>query len=733
MEGKRDKVKKIRNIVIGGIQQKVFNLVLVTILLMMAAYTVVVLYQAKHLGTMVNETNMQQKESITRISQGTMDAVLDASLTESTRMQAYIANGYFGAAEGTVRMIADYAEHIFADPDAYGERAVALPDKNLDGQVCAQLLTEEGIDLNDPAIRVELGKIGNLADMMTALYRSANVDSCYIGLPSGVMLLVDDHPASKFDGDGKLISIPIRERIWYTAAAEKGGLNYTDVTTDHFTGQISVMCSLPVYHNGELAAVVGADLFLNDMAEAVAASVKDGSFVCIINEKGHVVFSPQKEGDFRVLPAEQAQDLRESADKELADFVGTALEKNTGIRTAEMNGEVYYMTGAPISAVNWAVVSVVSKEAIDQPTAMLEAQYDNIQQAATAKFRSGLDKAKLTIITLIFVVFVISVSAALVVSKRIVKPLESITRRVQSLGGNDLQFFMKPEYRTGDEIEVLADAFAKLSAKTLQYVDEVKKVTAEKERIGAELNMATEIQASQLPRLFPPFPQRHEFEIYASMDPAKEVGGDFYDFFLVDDDHIALVMADVSGKGVPAALFMMVSRVLIKSRLQSGETPSEALKNVNNQLCEGNNAGFFVTVWLAVLEISTGRGIAANAGHEHPALRRAGGQYELVTYRHSMAVATMEDVPFKQHEFALEPGDCLFVYTDGVAEATNASNELFGTDRMLAALNRDPNATAQQTLQNVTDDINAFVAGAEQFDDITMLCLKYRGPKKEKK
>jgi len=277
---------------------------------------------------------------------------------------------------------------------------------------------------------------------------------------------------------------------------------------------------------------------------------------------------------------------------------------------------------------------------------------------------------------------------------------------------------------------VLAESFANLSAKTLEYVDAVKKVTSEKERISAELNVATEIQASQLPRLFPPFPQRGEFDIYASMNPAKEVGGDFYDFFLIDEDHIALVMADVSGKGVPAALFMMVSRVLIKSHLQSGESPGEVLKSVNNQLCEGNNAGFFVTVWLAVLEISTGKGIAANAGHEHPALRRADGSYELVVYRHSMAVATMEDIPFREHEFRLFPGDCVFVYTDGVTEATNSDKELFGTDRMLAALNKDPNASPVQTLQNVMEGIHAFVGQAEQFDDITMMCVKYRGPKR---
>ena len=247
-------------------------------------------------------------------------------------------------------------------------------------------------------------------------------------------------------------------------------------------------------------------------------------------------------------------------------------------------------------------------------------------------------------------------------------------------------------------------------------------------RLSTELSMATDIQASQLPRLFPAFPNRPEFDVFASMDPAKEVGGDFYDFFMIDNDHIGLVMADVSGKGIPAALFMMVSRVLIKSRVQNGETPGQALANVNNQLCESNEAQLFVTVWLAVLEISTGKGIAANAGHEHPALRRAGGEYELITYRHSPAVATIEGIRFREHEFELHPGDSLFVYTDGVTEATNAEKELFGNERLLEALNRDPDANTEQILSNVRNGIDTFVKDAEQFDDITMLCLKYLGP-----
>ena len=294
-------------------------------------------------------------------------------------------------------------------------------------------------------------------------------------------------------------------------------------------------------------------------------------------------------------------------------------------------------------------------------------------------------------------------------------------------GEGSSEHFTGLDRGTGDEVDNLAHTMADMERDMGRYVDNLMTVTKEKERIGAELNMATDIQASQLPRLFPAFPKKPEIDIYATMTPAKEVGGDFYDFFSIDDDHIGLVIADVSGKGVPAALFMMVSRVLIKSHLQNGESPGEALANVNSQLCEGNDADLFVTVWAAVFELSTGKGVSANAGHEHPTLRRTDGVYELIDYPHSPAVAIMDGMKFKEREFCLNPGDSVFVYTDGVPEATNADKELFGTDRMLEALNRNPDADPEEVLANVKAGIDAFVEGAEQFDDITMLCLKYYG------
>ena len=246
----------------------------------------------------------------------------------------------------------------------------------------------------------------------------------------------------------------------------------------------------------------------------------------------------------------------------------------------------------------------------------------------------------------------------------------------------------------------------------------------EQERIADELDMAREIQARSLPQTFPAFPDRTEFDLFASMTPAKEVGGDFYDFFMTDSDHLALVIADVSGKGIPAALFMMTSKTLIRNELMTGCDPATALKRVNLQLCERNYSSMFVTVWLAVLEISTGKGLACNAGHEHPGIRRVGGEFELLRYPHSMFVGGLKRAKYHNREFELRSGDCVFVYTDGVPEAANAAEDMFGEERLVEALNQNVDASPEELVQIVQETVNGFAGDAPQFDDITMLCCR---------
>ena len=332
---------------------------------------------------------------------------------------------------------------------------------------------------------------------------------------------------------------------------------------------------------------------------------------------------------------------------------------------------------------------------------------------------------RLTATLEVLVFLALFVMIFLLVKRLVVNNIDRVNESLTKITDGDLD----------EVVDVRANVeFASLSDDINSTVTTLKRYIAEAAaRIDQELEIARAIQVSVLPRSFPAFPERSEFDIYASMDPAKEVGGDFYDFFLVDEDHLALVMADVSGKGIPAAMFMMTAKTLIKNFTMAGGTPAQILSDVNEQLCEGNDAELFVTVWLAILELSTGRGTAANAGHEHPVIRRAGGKFELVTYRHSPAVAAMEGIRFREHPFELRPGDRLFVYTDGVPEATNANNELFGNERMLDALNSDPEAAPEQLLHNVRASIDAFVGEAPQFDDITMLGLSYFGPQRQGK
>ena len=323
----------------------------------------------------------------------------------------------------------------------------------------------------------------------------------------------------------------------------------------------------------------------------------------------------------------------------------------------------------------------------------------------------------------------------LYMSEQLIKPVTKITEEASRFARENetAEKKLTDSIRGQDEIGVLAQSIDRMEEQITDYMQHLTTVTAEKERISTELNVAKQIQADMLPSVFPAFPDHDDFDIFATMTPAKEVGGDFYDFFLVDDDHLAMVMADVSGKGVPAALFMVITKTLIKNRAQMGDSPAEILYHVNNQLCDGNETEMFVTVWMAILELSTGKGVAVNAGHEHPVICRRGGRHELVIYRHSMVVAAMEDMVFREHSFELHPGDRLFVYTDGVPEATNTRNELFGTERMLEALNRDPEASPEAQLKEVRESLDAFVGDAPQFDDITMLGMCYYGPQGQAK
>ena len=312
----------------------------------------------------------------------------------------------------------------------------------------------------------------------------------------------------------------------------------------------------------------------------------------------------------------------------------------------------------------------------------------------------------------------------LTVQRRILNPIVRLSRHMEDFDSGDskLQEFIVPH--TGDELQSVAENFNRMVEEIRLYLDNLAAVTAERERIATELAVATQIQTSMLPCIFPPFPDRAEFDIFATMLPAKEVGGDFYDFFLIGENKLAVVIADVSGKGIPAALFMVIAKTLIKNNAQSGMSPKEVFETVNEMLCENNDAGMFVTAFMGYIDFNGGKFTYANAGHNYPLVKRLNGDYGFLKTAPSFILAGMEGTAYAQEEIRLSPGDVLYLYTDGVTEAVNTESEFFTDLRLLSVLNRHKGYPVKELLVAVKEEIDGFATGAEQADDITMLGLK---------
>ncbi len=319
----------------------------------------------------------------------------------------------------------------------------------------------------------------------------------------------------------------------------------------------------------------------------------------------------------------------------------------------------------------------------------------------------------------------------LMVNSFVLKPLKKVQRNIRHYKSTkDSSSVVRDlsQLKLKNEIGILAEDVVSMVGELDDYLEKIEKITAERERIDAELSLAARIQDSTLPNDFPAFPDRNDFDIYASMKPAKEVGGDFYDFFMVDDDHLALIIADVSGKGVPAALFMTFSMILLHTVVSYGISPAEALKSVNRQITLQNREDMFVTIWLGILDVRTGRITAANAGHEYPALKQPDGHFEIFYDKHGFIIGGLEDVNYTEYEFTMKPGSKLFLYTDGLPESMNAESELFGMDRALEAVRKYEDGSPQQILEGVDSEIREFIGECDRFDDLTMLCVHYIGP-----
>ena len=656
-------------------------------------------------------------ESAAENSAGILKEQIESNLLTITESKAEYASSQFGRLAGYVRQYASYLHYLYLNEEQYNPVEVLPPDnKNAGKLVLMRDFANDNIRL--PDVKDEIGLLGNVEPMFASAMSVDGdiITTIYLGTESGVMISYDKYSDSgESQGNYNFF-----ESSWYTQAKEAETLIFTDTYLDGYGRGETISCAAPFYDAADnFAGVVSMDVLISDINNSVIAmDYVNGAYAFLLDTNGKVIAAPEAFRDT------VGNNIVTDDNARLHGIADQILSGKSGIAATD---QAYYAY-APIEGIDWIL-------GVYFPTSVITEKTDDITAVIsenTSDTAQSIQNSILLAITIFVAGFIIIVIGVYFISKvfadRVVQPLQILQKDVQMISEGNLEH--RAKIIQDDEIGELANAFNNMSASLQEYIKNLSSVMAEKERIGAELNVATQIQADMLPSIFPAFPEREEFDIYATMQPAKEVGGDFYDFFLIDDDHLAVVIADVSGKGVPAALFMVIAKTLLKNRAQMGDSPAKVLEVVNNQLCENNKAEMFVTVWFGVMQISTGKIVAANAGHEKPIIRKADGEFEIFKDKHGFVMGGMEGMKYKEYELEIEKGGCLFVYTDGVPEATSSESELFGMERLVQVLNEEKDAPLPDILKSVKGSIDKFVKDAPQFDDITMLAL-YRAEDKD--
>ena len=601
----------------------------------------------------------------------------------------------------SVKLFSRYAEEIYSHPEYFLERPVYAPMKRNDGHFALQrYYASEQIDKE--AVRDETRLLANMESIFAPfMYNEQDmVSDIYIATKTGVFISYNSASLGNRMLDDEYFNY--FEREWYKRAIESGDTGITSVYMDSFKKGATISCSTPVMKDGETVAVLSMDILTKNLQEEMQAmKMPQGAYVFVITDDGQLIADTRLEGG---VTEQMHISAGEYGDETIIERL---LSGKEGVTLASDGN---YYAYSPIVTTRWAFCVSIPQTYVLAPL-------------------SGVD-TNVRIAILDFVIFSLMFCGVLLYltshySEELLRPIRELKEDVDIISSGNLNW--KVEIRNNDEIGDLGEAFNRMTDDLRTYIADLTRVTGERERIRAELDVAARIQRDMLISTFPAFPDRRDFDIYAGMTPAKEVGGDFYNFFLTDEDHLCMVIADVSGKGIPAALFMMMVTTQMQNCARQGMSPSEVLRTVNEQLCATNREKMFVTAWLGILDLKTGHLRAANAGHEYPVLRMSGGAFEVLKDSHSFVLGGMSGVNYKEYELELKPGSCLFLYTDGVPEATRADNEMFGMQRTLDALNSVSDDSPRVLLEGVEAAVRLFVQDEPQFDDLTMMCVRYMG------
>ncbi len=660
---------------------------------------------------------------------------------EKARQVEYELNAIRLDTEYLARMMT----RILTHPEHYSPRRIPSPlEKHVaPGEAYLLVASKVRKECASDEVQREIALAANCVDDLEniASFYKEYKTSCYFGSKYGYYITLEYYDTEEMykqiHRDEYHNSYDPRTRPWYKLAAATGKTAFTDVYISD-DGRLEITCASPYYDANGMAGVAGIDAHLESLYRMLAdRSLGETNINFVVNASGEVVISSEAEGELAV--GDGHRDLRKSKEESLALEVAAMANGLSDVAPVTLDGEEYYIAYAPLPSLGWSYGTLLKKEEMLAPvTAAREMLLDHTEafnDTMRALFLENALKTFLLLVVLAGLFFYFSRQTA----QRFVRPILALTEGVREIAKGDLD--KKLDIRTGDEIEELSDSINRMTDDLKEYMANLSSVTAEKQKIATELSLAQSIQEGMLPNIFPKFAGNPHYDLFATMHAAKEVGGDFYDFYNLDDSHVALTIADVSGKGVPAALFMMISKTMLKNDAMMGAIESspetvqweKVLEQVNRQLCENNEEMMFVTVFFGVLNIETGDFYYVNGGHNPPLIGRADGGENAWTYirdeKKTHMVGVIEDAAYEKHHLTLRAGDMIYFYTDGVTEAMDQEGRMYTEERLQETLNRvgTPDHSVKEILTAVREDIDVHVNGAAQSDDITMVGVRFLG------
>lgn len=659
------------------------------------------------------DINKEMIDHAAENSHQSIEELTDKELLIVSTSKAQYIEELFARYEVYLENIDAHAYDMNAKPEAFSEKPYHLSFDAKAGSEIPFLLYSSDADIENISSEAEI--TANIGSTLQRITSNDNVISdAYYATESGLLFISSN---KNFLSENK--GFDHKKRDWYEIPKKSGEIYISEIHSDPF-GRDEIIClTKPVYsEKGEFIGVAGINIRAEKLKEQLDYNEIIDCHFAIFSEKGEMLISNN----------EWTPEIKDNIGEFISnhkDIYSDIIRKDNGTRNINVGERHIHIAHTRLKEHKWIVVAYINNEIAMTPSVILKNGFTALSSEASE------DITRYTLIICVFglaSLIILLVSTYILgntLSKRITKPIVTLTDSVKNITYGNLDF--NCDIKTGDEIEDLSDAFRKMTEELKEYIDKVKTESKAKEHHKAELEIAKKIQMSILPNNAKDFDINTEFEIATSIIPAKGVGGDFYDYFMVDEEHLAITIADVSGKGVPAALFMMISKTLINNKTKPNMSPGEILTEVNRLLCINNDAAMFVTAFLGILNIKTGEFRYSNAGHTPPFVYRYKEGFDNLSVTKNLFLAGDEETIYKTDSITLDKGDMIFLYTDGVTEASTKEKKQYGKKRLYNLLNSfaAEHMTLEEIIANITEDIYEFAYGADQTDDITMLITRF--------